>query len=211
MTQSIPICQKHGTALKRDRCSECNAAYMRWYQKRRRALNPKAALLERAKARAKQTRLAFSLSAVDVDVPATCPALGIPLVIGQARGAGSPSLDRIQPDLGYVPGNVRVISNQANCLKGNRDLQCLRWLANHGARNMRPAYGLLAEYVDRELLLQEVRRQAQANDSHSAEWANVACFLEKRFRNFVVVHPFRMPDNDTKCNDTPCNRILGSA
>ena len=31
----------------------------------------------------------------------------------------SPSLDRIRPQLGYVAGNVRVISNRANHLKSN--------------------------------------------------------------------------------------------
>lgn len=164
--------------------------YMRWYQKRRRALNPKAALLERAKARAKQTRLSFSLSAADVDVPAVCPALGIPIIIGKARGAGSPSLDRVQPDLGYVPGNVRVISNQANCLKGDKGLDNLRRLSIKGQRNLRPAYALLADYVERELLLHEVWERARVDKNRGSEWAKVGEFLEKRFRNFVVTHPF---------------------
>ena len=31
----------------------------------------------------------------------------------------SPTLDRIVPELGYVPGNVAVISWKANRLKGN--------------------------------------------------------------------------------------------
>lgn len=185
MTQPSPTCQHHGATLKRDHCAECNAAYMRAYQKRRRAENPKAALLERAKERATRIGLPFSLTAADVDLPENCPALGIPLVRRGTRCAGSPSLDRVQPDLGYVPGNVRVISNKANTLKSDKGLEALQRLAKRGPRKQRAAYGLLAEYVDRELLLREVRRKALADPAHGREWAKVEHFLEKRFRNFV--------------------------
>jgi hypothetical protein len=36
---------------------------------------------------------------------------------GQTRRDNQPSLDRVIPALGYVPGNVRVISFRANRLK----------------------------------------------------------------------------------------------
>ena len=35
----------------------------------------------------------------------------------------SPSLDRIVPELGYVKGNIRVISNRANHLKSDATLE----------------------------------------------------------------------------------------
>lgn len=35
------------------------------------------------------------------------------------RRKNAPSLDRIRPALGYVPGNVRVISYKANRLRNN--------------------------------------------------------------------------------------------
>lgn len=49
-----------------------------------------------------------------------CPALGIPLAKGNKhRRDNSPSFDCFIPSLGYVPGNVYVISWRANRLKNN--------------------------------------------------------------------------------------------
>jgi hypothetical protein len=45
-----------------------------------------------------------------------CPALGVPLVFGR-RSPNNPSLDRIKPELGYVKGNIAVISRRANAIK----------------------------------------------------------------------------------------------
>ncbi len=50
--------------------------------------------------------------------PAYCPVFGVAFV---ERGVGfskwSPSIDKIDPGLGYVPGNIQVISLFANCMK----------------------------------------------------------------------------------------------
>lgn len=54
--------------------------------------------------------------------PLTCPVLGIPINwMNEGKGApnDSPSLDRMVPELGYVRGNVRIISQKANRLKSN--------------------------------------------------------------------------------------------
>ncbi|WP_145960516.1 hypothetical protein [Novosphingobium meiothermophilum] len=45
-------------------------------------------------------------------------------------GANSPSLDRIEPELGYVPGNTIVISNRANRLKSDATIDELRAIAS---------------------------------------------------------------------------------
>lgn len=73
--------------------------------------------------RAKKQGVPFSLCPEDLIIPDRCPVLGIPIVFGRGRGSpNSPSVDRLVPSLGYVPGNVRVISNRANTLKGNAAL-----------------------------------------------------------------------------------------
>ena len=46
----------------------------------------------------------------DLVFPERCPVLNIPLLSTGKRTDNSPSLDRIIPSLGYVPGNVKVIS-----------------------------------------------------------------------------------------------------
>lgn len=77
-------------------------------------------MLKNAQYRAKKLGLPFDLTFEDVQIPEICPVLGIPLVSKEGRHGfldNSPSLDRIIPALGYVRGNVRVISNRANTIK----------------------------------------------------------------------------------------------
>jgi hypothetical protein len=85
--------------------------------------NKEKRMLSRAKGRAKRKNLPFNLEVEDVVIPAVCPVLGINLESTiSAKGIPqdtSPSLDRIIPELGYVKGNVRVISLRANLLKSN--------------------------------------------------------------------------------------------
>jgi hypothetical protein len=67
----------------------------------------------------------------DIVIPEFCPLLGIRLEPGKGTGgakAASPSLDKIRPELGYVPGNVWVISHRANVIKSDATLSELRML-----------------------------------------------------------------------------------
>ena len=55
--------------------------------------------------------------------------LGIPLLRnegGSAQWDNSPSLDRLVPGLGYVPGNVIVVSSRANVIRNNASIDELR-------------------------------------------------------------------------------------
>jgi hypothetical protein len=73
-----------------------------------------------AKNRSKKFKLPFNLDLNDIAVPTHCPILGIELMVGKGRSVdSSPSLDRIVPELGYVKGNVHVISQKANTIKNN--------------------------------------------------------------------------------------------
>lgn len=75
--------------------------------------------IARAKYRAQRHNVAFDLSAEAVYVPAQCPVFGVAFVYGVKGHPNSPSLDRIIPTLGYVKGNVAVISRRANIIKNN--------------------------------------------------------------------------------------------
>lgn len=176
-TSPTPVCPAHGDQLKRLGCPKCRAAYMR----RRRHNQPDIALAARAKDRARARNLPFNLTANDVVVPPICPALGIPLVTGQKRSAMSPSLDRIQPGLGYVSGNVRVLSDRANRMKGDLSLPQLRVHASNARGEKRAAYLRLAAYVDRELLLAEIRAKAAQGGRAGEVWDEVARFLDRAF------------------------------
>ena len=80
-----------------------------------------AAMAQRAKQRAKKYNIPFSLLPSDIKIPEFCPILGIRLDWHDKQGgnSNSPSLDRIIPELGYIPSNVHVISKKANLIKTN--------------------------------------------------------------------------------------------
>ena len=61
-----------------------------------------------------------------IEYPKVCPVQGIKLG-WKAKGNGgqdnSPSLDRIDPTKGYIPGNVMIMSSLANKMKSNSTLE----------------------------------------------------------------------------------------
>lgn len=90
---------------------------------------PEYKLWLRAKQRAKERGIFFDLKLEDIVIPKYCPILGIELKKTNNRDT-SPSLDRYIPELGYVPGNIAVISNRANQIKSNANLQELKRLVS---------------------------------------------------------------------------------
>ena len=78
-------------------------------------------MVRSAKSRALAKGIPFDLAPQDVVFPEVCPVLGFPLAISPTGHPwdASPSLDRIRPELGYMKGNVRVISHLANAIKRN--------------------------------------------------------------------------------------------
>lgn len=90
-------------------------------------LSRKRMMLRAARARAKDKGLPFNISINDFSIPETCPALGVEITLG--GGDTAPSLDRIVPALGYVKGNVVVLSHRANRIKNNASAHELRRIA----------------------------------------------------------------------------------
>ena len=86
-------------------------------------------MVKSAKSRAKKRNLPCTITVDDFEIPEFCPVLGVPLWTSATKsesshaGPNSPSLDRFHPALGYVPGNVVVISQRANLLKGDGTLE----------------------------------------------------------------------------------------
>ena len=78
---------------------------------------------QNAKRSAKKKNLPFNLTpeyVASLELPKRCPVLGIeisPKPYGEGRDDGTPSLDKFYPELGYVKGNVQIISWKANALK----------------------------------------------------------------------------------------------
>lgn len=90
-------------------------------------------MFNNARIRARKAGVPFTITTDDIHVPTNCPVLGIPLFKRTGKrggGENSPSLDRIRPELGYVPGNIIVISNRANRLKSDASVKELRDIAS---------------------------------------------------------------------------------
>lgn len=109
-------------------------------------------LLQRIRTKCNKENIEFDLVVDDIVIPAVCPVLGIPLRFGGTRGyysnatEGSPSVDRIDPNGGYVKDNIVIVSWRANRLKGNAMIEELRKIADfYEAHNCRKAAGMVAK------------------------------------------------------------------
>jgi hypothetical protein len=81
---------------------------------------PETKLMYSARDRSKKKGMECIICPDDIIIPKMCPILGIFLERGDRKDHNAaPSLDRINPDLGYIPGNVAVISDRANRIKND--------------------------------------------------------------------------------------------
>lgn len=115
-------------------CKKCSK--QTWLQYANDDTNRKKMLLRRVQTKSERLNIEFDLTLDDIIIPDVCPILGIPLRFGnrdkgytQSADESSPSLDRIDPDGGYIKSNVLVISWRANRLKGNASIEELIKLA----------------------------------------------------------------------------------
>jgi len=129
-------------------CKKCDLEVRKQNKAQARAANPKLEwakmVIGSARCRARARSLPFDLTPDYVAslAPDVCPALGIPLryptpedvYTPQAMYRDSPSLDRIIPALGYVRGNVIVVSMRTNSIKNDATMPELRQVADFYAR-----------------------------------------------------------------------------
>jgi len=119
--------------MRSDKKNDTKRKLAREYAKQRRRSNPVTLMLKDARKRARKGNLLFTITKNDVKIPDICPILGVPLVVG--NGMFGPSLDRINPKLGYVPNNIAVISKKANMIKNDatadEHLAVVRYMSTH--------------------------------------------------------------------------------
>lgn len=106
-------------SLSQERRNHCNSC-----QRKRSAKwqieNPISFMWSSAKSRAKSGNLPFNIEKSDIKIPEECPILKIKLKrTDGSASANSPTLDKIIPSLGYIKGNIQVISYMANIMKSN--------------------------------------------------------------------------------------------
>jgi hypothetical protein len=89
-------------------------------------------MFHNAKARAKRDGIEFSIKPENIVIPQRCPILRIELVVkGKKQTDASPSLDRTDPNKGYVADNIQVISYLANRIKTNATARQVRQVADY--------------------------------------------------------------------------------
>lgn len=96
---------------------------------------PEYAMWQSANHRAKVKSLPFSIEPGDIVIPEFCPVFGTRLETGRCKEKGktranAASLDRVIPELGYVRGNIVVISYRANSIKQNANYLELQRIAD---------------------------------------------------------------------------------
>lgn len=109
--------------LKRD-CKVC-------CRKKNSEPDPRLRMYRSAKATAKKKLVPFSIKPSDIPMPKVCKYLGITIDYRRAWERGTlvsfdaPSIDRVIPSLGYVVGNIQVISSLANRMKSDATIEQL--------------------------------------------------------------------------------------
>ncbi len=122
-----------------------NYAASQYMRQKRRERGIGWSIWHSAKNRAQRSAIPFTITPEDVIVPDVCPILQIPLITdtdyifrtghtSQLNLPNYPSIDRIIPELGYIKGNIAVISWRANNIKSDATLQELesvvKWMTD---------------------------------------------------------------------------------
>jgi len=127
--------RERGRQAARDRCA-ANRPLARqktneWRAKKKKQ-NPAYFLWVAAKTRAKKQNIPFSITEQDIVIPEYCPVLGVKLDTQTKKGFcnNAASIDKTIPALGYVPGNIIIISWRANRIKYDATLEELNKVAS---------------------------------------------------------------------------------
>lgn len=97
-------------------CKECRklASKKTWEAERNKIAKQ---IINRSKSRAAKQGIIHTITEEDIDLPEKCPVFGVPFKIGDRDWTYS--IDRINPNIGYTPDNIIIVSNRANIIKNN--------------------------------------------------------------------------------------------
>jgi hypothetical protein len=84
-----------------------------------------------ARTRSRQKGTEFTIVKEDIIIPKVCPILGLTLTKGNGYLPNAMSLDRVDNNKGYIPGNVRVISRKANLMKSDLTVDILEQIIKY--------------------------------------------------------------------------------
>jgi len=130
-------------------CKSCANTYARERSKKKNVIIYE--LYRKAKTRASERNIEFSLERGDIVLPECCPIFPW-IKLGKGSGkfqeAHSYTLDRIDPSLGYRKDNICVISWRANELKRNGELYELE---------------MLVKYLKRQEFLKQINLSSSGN------------------------------------------------
>jgi hypothetical protein len=120
-------CRKDKTAASWVGLTLITSSGPRNYYKEAREKDRRFAMLYATKRSAKVHKVPHDLCLDDIEMPLTCPILGIKIDYSK-QGTykdrfDTPTVDRLIPEKGYVKGNIRTVSHKGNRFKNNMSLE----------------------------------------------------------------------------------------
>lgn len=107
-------------------CNSCNS-------ERVKSRGLKSKILNRCRTRSVKKGINCDLELDDIVIPGICPVLGIPIKENKGRPGAykdSISVDRIDNSKGYIKGNIQILSQLANQMKGAASIEELQKFAD---------------------------------------------------------------------------------
>lgn len=105
-------------------CKPCKKAKVDW-----RKVPLEKRIYHRIKARSNKKHIEFDLDLEDIVLPNKCPILDHVFIYGDKDWTYS--VDRIDNNKGYIKGNIQILSNRANRMKGDFTIQELQALLKY--------------------------------------------------------------------------------
>lgn len=104
-------------------------------QRKKHLSSPREKLLRSTKSNATTHGIEHTLLLEDIQIPSYCPVFGLPITLNGDRRTGA-SVDRVDASKGYVQGNIRVISMEANRLKSNGTIEQFEQILEYMRNNL---------------------------------------------------------------------------